>query len=140
VRYVRAILPYLLLWLCVGEICLINGCVPSQGRTPAVAPAPVDEGSLMLRVDNQDFSDADVYVLYGDAVIQRLGTVTGLAGATFRLRRANLGPQIAFYARTIGAGTVYRSEEITIPPGVGLHWQIGPQKGASWLYPQAATQ
>jgi hypothetical protein len=96
-------------------------------------------------IDNQGFYDANVYFLIAhDGMPQRLGIVTGNSTHRYALTGPNIRPgyTIILYAKTVGEGQEYRSDELTIFAGTGMRWTLLP-KGHDIMVPlpsKAATE
>ncbi len=98
------------------------GCASNPRPDPNAAP---DEavGPTTVRVQNQAFLDANVYV-YRGGVRTRLGTVTANSTAVFTIPKSFVQPGTAlrFLASPIGGQRQPVSEEVVVSPGdeVGL--------------------
>ena len=88
-------------------------CGGSKSRS---APAP--QPRTTVRVENQAFSDMNIYAIRGGQRI-RLGTASGNSTTTFTIP-ANLifgATPLRFLADPIGGNRTSVSEEITVQPG-----------------------
>lgn len=126
-----------------GSVALAT-CASAAAR-PSAPPAPVAQDptpapSVEVRIVNNTFYDANVYVLTHDAVVRRLGTVEGYSRRTFVLTgpQAAPGAQLALYARTIGEGREFRSDVVMIFLGKGLQWEL-EASGLEWLNPKSSA-
>lgn len=119
----------------IAATAALATCASAAARDTSAPPTPAqDAPSVEVRVVNNNFYDADVYVVAGDAVVRRLGTVDGNSVRTFVLVGAQAAPgaQLAFYARTIGEGREYRSGVVMVLIGNGVQWILEPH-GLDWL-------
>lgn len=108
------LLPLLLCVLVAGA------CFRRQGNVPAQEPAS-------LAVENQNFLDADIFVLRGGERI-RIGTVTGQRTATFTIP-PNLifgMSTLQFRVHPIGATRDLISASIQVGPGDEVRLTISP--------------
>ena len=107
----------LLALLVFGSACA------STGRD-LFTPASRGDTEVMLTTENQNFSDAVVYAIWGAGSRVRLGMVTGGNTETFELnvRRSELRVEVDF----IG-GRSYTSEPIGVFPGDDLRFTIPPR-------------
>lgn len=90
-------------------------------RNPPPDPNAVPEdpvGPTTVRVQNQAFLDATVYVVRGGVRV-RLGIATGSRTVVFTIPRTLVQPgtQLRFIANPIGGQRQPVSEEITVSPG-----------------------
>lgn len=109
-------------WLVAAGIALSlsAGCAH---RSPLVAPGQERPEATYVEVDNQGFSDMNIYAISGGQKV-RLGTAIGSRKTRFRLPGylvTTLTP-LRFLADPIGGSRLPVSEEITVSPGdvVGL--------------------
>lgn len=85
------------------------------------------ENPTTLRVDNQGFSDMDIFALRGGQRV-RLGMVVGHQNSVFKVPSvliAGLTP-MRFIADPIGSTRASVSEEITVAPGDSVVLTIPP--------------
>lgn len=91
------------------------------GRNPAPEGAEPQEEQprTMLRVENQNFLDMTIYVVYGGGSQRRLGTVTGNSTATFTLPRDVVFgvSSLAFRADPVGANAHPITQTINVSAG-----------------------
>jgi hypothetical protein len=117
--------PRLLILLAMLSVAGSYGCVkqsPEQIARDAATP------HTFVRVENQAFLDANIYVIAGGQR-QRLGTTTGAGGKVFELPRGIMfGPtQLSFLIDFIGSQRSPISEAITVSPGDTIVLTIPPQ-------------
>jgi hypothetical protein len=81
-----------------------------------------------VRVENQAFLDANIYVISGGAR-QRLGTTTGSSNQTLEIPRGIIfGPtRLSFLIDFVGSQRTPISEAITVSPGDTVVLTIPPQ-------------
>lgn len=91
------------------------------GRNPAPDGAePREEPPrTLLRVENQNFLDMTIYVVYGGGAQRRLGTVTGNSTATLRIPPDVVFgvSTLAFRAAPVGANSHPVTQTINVSPG-----------------------
>ena len=108
--------PALLALLMFGSACA------STGRD-LFTPASREDTEVMLTTENQNFSDAVVYAIWGAGARDRLGMVTGGNTETFQLNVK--GSELRVEVDFIG-GPSYTSEPIGVFPGDDLQFRIPP--------------
>jgi hypothetical protein len=89
----------------------------------------VPSGEAMLRVDNQDVMDMNVYVIRSEQRV-RLGTVPGLSQRVLKIPPALLGAggSLQFLADPIGGTHTPVSEVMYVQPGEVVELVIPPQR------------
>ena len=94
----------------------------AQEARDAIAP------HTFVKVENQAFLDANIYVL-ASGQRQRLGTATGSGANTFEIPRSIMfGPtQLSFLVDFVGSQRTPISESITVNPGDTVVLMIPPQ-------------
>jgi hypothetical protein len=95
----------------------------AQEARDAIAP------HTFVRVENQAFLDANVFVIANGGQRQRLGTATGSGTNTFEIPRSIMfGPtQLSFLIDFVGSQRTPISEAITVNPGDTVVLTIPPQ-------------
>jgi hypothetical protein len=114
-----------LLVLALGiAVASASGCMH---RTPEQVAADTPQPAF-VRVDNQAFLDANIYVISGGQR-QRLGTTTGVGSHTFQIPRGVIfGPsQLSFLVDFIGSSRTPISDVISVSPGDTVILTIPPQ-------------
>lgn len=103
------------------------------GLAACVRRPPSPDGAAtalhtFVRVENQAFLDANVYVISGGQR-QRLGTTTGVGSRTFEIPRGIMfGPtQLSFLIDFVGSQRTPISDEISVSPGDTVVLTIPPQ-------------
>lgn len=124
------------LWLS-GVLGLALGCAASRPPTP---PSPVpttaaadSKGRIPVRIDNQNYSDLDVYLLSrGTRVL--LGSVTGLTRATLMLPTGSAltDGRVQLQADPLGAVAPIRTPQLLVSPGEQVYWTIGADRADSY--------
>jgi hypothetical protein len=120
-------------------LLLAAGCAHSPA--PAVSPSPVASASadsagtsraIPVQVDNQNFSDMNVYlVTRGSRWL--LGNVAGLTKATLTVP-ADLAPadlQVRLRAQAIGGRGATTTPTLIVAPGQQVYWTIGSDPAMS---------
>lgn len=89
--------------------------------------APVN-GPATLKVENQGFSDMDIYALSSGGARVRLGTATGNATTRFTIPSYMLGgaQELRFRAEPIGGTRAPVSDRIFVSPGDSVTLIIPP--------------
>jgi hypothetical protein len=120
-------------------ILLAAGCARSP--TPAASPSPLASGSadsartspaIQVQVDNQNFSDMNVYLVSGGAR-WLVGNVAGMTNATLTVP-AGLAPadrQVRLRAQAIGGRGATTTPTLIVPPGQQVYWTIGSDPAMS---------
>jgi hypothetical protein len=81
--------------------------------------------SSQLVVQNDNWLDVVVYLVHGTARI-RMGTVTGLGHATFRIKQGVVATESArLLVDPIGASRGYLTDAITVMPGQRIELRVG---------------
>jgi hypothetical protein len=124
------------LWLS-GVLGLALGCAASR---PPTSPSPVpttaaadSKGRIPVRIDNQNYSDMDVYLLSrGTRVL--LGSVTGLTRATLMLPAGSTltDGRVQLQADPLGAVAPIRTPQLLVAPGEQVYWTIGADRADSY--------
>jgi hypothetical protein len=106
-------------------VATATGCLH---RTPAQQAADAAAPRTFVRVENQAFLDANVYVIAG-GTRQRLGTASGAGHQTFEIPRGIMfGPtQLSFLIDFIGSQRTPLSDVISVSPGDTVVLTIPPQ-------------
>jgi hypothetical protein len=90
-------------------------------RDPFSATAPAED--ILLTVENNDFRDATIYILWG-GVKSRAGTATGKTSRTFRSRWRS--EEVQLEVDFLGRGG-YVTERVPVYPGDHLNFVIMAQ-------------
>ena len=106
----------------VGLAMSLSACAH---HVPPAANGP--EPDTYVYVDNQGFTDMDIYVISGGQRV-RLGTAVGVHESKFKLPGFLVGglQQVRFLARPIAGNRSPVSEQITIQPGRDVTLTIPP--------------
>lgn len=101
-----------------------SGCV----HRTAAQEAQEELARTFVRVENQAFLDATVYVISGGQR-QRIGTATGSGVKTFELPHGIMfgATQLSFLIDFVGSQRTPISESITVTPGDTIVLTIPPQ-------------
>ena len=114
------------------------GCAHSPA--PAASPSPITDGNdstrpsraLAVQVDNQNFSDMNVYLVSG-GTRWLVGNVAGLTKATLTIP-AGVVPadqRVRLRAQPIGAPGSISTPTLIVPPGEQVYWTIGSDPAMS---------
>lgn len=115
-----------LLISCLAALAVTaSGCIPrtaAQQATDAAAPR------TFVRVENQAFLDANIYVIAG-GTRQRLGTTSGVGTQTFEIPRGIIygSTTLSFLIDFIGSPRTPISDAIAVSPGDTVVLTIPPQ-------------
>jgi hypothetical protein len=124
------------LWLS-GVLGLALGCAASR---PPTSPSPVpttaaadSRGRIPVRIDNQNYSDIDVYLLSRGTRIL-VGSVTGLTRATLMLPTGSAltDGRVQLQADPLGAVAPIRTPQLLVSPGEQVYWTIGADRADSY--------
>jgi hypothetical protein len=107
----------------VAAGCASRGREIGDGSDAGYGEAAVAQKS-QLTAENQNFSDATVYAVWGAGTRQRLGMVTGLTSQTFELNMRGTG-ELRLQVDFIGGGN-FTSDAIYVNPGDHVHITIPP--------------
>jgi hypothetical protein len=100
-------------------LALLSAACSHRTQSASSEPTPDEQNvQTTVRVENQNFSDMDVFVLNSGTRV-RLGQVNGLSTAVFTIPPdvVRISPQVRFELHPIGARRNPISETITIIPG-----------------------
>ena len=124
--------------LCV--LLALIGCAtgPAIAAQAELAAAPV----TTLTIENGRFYDAAVFVVHNGSKARRLdGYVSGNSTRTFVLEASDFtAGQFQLLATYVGDGMTVLSDEIPASYGAHYTWQLGPERGAQFLYPQRSAE
>jgi hypothetical protein len=120
---------------------LLLGAGCARSPAPAANPSPMASASadttqtsraIQVQVDNQNFSDMNVYlVTRGSRWL--VGNVPGLTKVTLSVP-ASLAPadqQVRFRAQPVGGLGVIATPTLIVPPGQQVYWTIGSDPAMS---------
>jgi len=115
--------------LVATAVAVPAACTHGGKADPNAAPEP-EVGPTTVRVQNQGFLDATVYVYRGGSRT-RLGAVTGNSTAVFTIPKVLVQPatQLRFLIAPIGGQRQPISEEVTVSPGDQVGLVIPPGGG-----------
>jgi hypothetical protein len=110
----------------------VGGCYRPGKKNPFAAPGSGEgEGTIQVRVENQNFGDATVHALRGGERI-RVGQVTGKSSKQFEVQWRFSVP-LEFQIDIIG-GNGCGIRPMTVDPGDKIWVRIPPEVGASPCY------
>ncbi len=95
----------------------------------------IQDGSVGLLVENQNFADMDVYLVTG-GMARRVGTVTGNSNSQFRLDRSFFPTsQLSVIATPIGGHGIATTGRLSVAPGQQIDFTIAPmlQHSFGWV-------
>lgn len=112
-------------WQVLAGLGLALSLSACAHHLPPAANGP--QPDTYVYVDNQGFTDMDIYVLSGGQRV-RLGTAVGVKKSRFKLPGflVSGSQQVRFLARPIAGNHSPVSEEITITPGEDVTLTIPP--------------
>ncbi|HVD32168.1 MAG TPA: hypothetical protein VNC19_01230 [Gemmatimonadales bacterium] len=84
-----------------------------------------------MRIDNQNFSDMDIYVLRnGERWL--IGQAGGLTKTTLTIRGAIRGDgRVRLLAEPVGGVRPFATPTLIVPPGQSIFWTIGSDPATS---------
>ena len=110
----------------------LSVCAKPASKNPFAAPGTQrGEGSIQVRVDNQNFGDATIHAIRGGERI-RLGQVTGKSEQSFTMRW-NFSLPLEFEVNIIG-GQGCGVRPLSVDPGDRVWVRIPNQIGATPCY------
>ena len=125
----RSLLRVAILALVLGGL---QACAKPQADNPFAAPGTGrGEGSIRVRVENQNFGDAVVYAVRGGERV-RLGDVTGKSDRNFTMRW-NFSLPLEFEVNIIGSRGC-RVRPMSVSPGDQVWMRIPTQIDSSPCY------
>lgn len=112
-------------WRLLAGIGLAMSLSACAHHLPSGANGP--QPDTFVYVDNQGFTDMDIYVISGGQRI-RLGTAVGVKQTKMKLPGylVSGSQQVSFLARPIAGNRLPVTEEITIQPGEDVTLTIPP--------------
>ncbi len=112
-------------WLFLAGAGLALALSACAHHVPPASNGP--QPDTYVNVDNQGFTDMDIYAISGGQRI-RLGTAVGVRKSRFKLPGFLVGgmQQVRFLARPIAGNRSPVSEQITIQPGEDVTLTIPP--------------
>jgi len=124
----------------LGLAGLLGVAVACAGAHPAPSPSPIpntaaaeSKGRIPVQIDNQNYSDMDVYLLdRGTRVL--LGSVNGLTQSTLLLPTGatTTDGRVQLQADPIGAVSPIRTPQLLVAPGEKVYWTIGADRADSY--------
>jgi hypothetical protein len=109
-------------WL-IGLLLTGAGCGTNRADT---TPAPEARSGLPVQIDNQNFSDMDIYLVNGG---QRwlLGQARGLTRTTLTVSdgTAPASGRVRLEADPVGASKPIFTPVLVVSPGQSVYWTIG---------------
>lgn len=133
-RHLRRSLAALTLGLAAGTIvgCALHRAPPASpsASSPADSIAPVD--SLVLEIENHNWSDIVVYVLH-DGVTSRLAQVTAGRSLSMPLQARHVGAMgtLRLAVHPIGGTSDYTSESLSLRTGNTIRLTVESKVGHS---------
>jgi hypothetical protein len=110
-------------WL-IGLLLTATGC--GTANRPDTTPAPEAKSGLPVQIDNQNFSDMDIYLVNGG---QRwlLGQAGGLTRTTLTISdgMAPADGRVRLEADPIGVSRPIFTPVLVVSPGQSVYWTIG---------------
>lgn len=102
----------------------------------AVADTPAHAQQITVQVQNNNFSDMDVYAV-SQGMTWRLGTVSGLETSTFTMPQGMVVPdeEVRLVFAPIGGWNYWVSPPVLVSPGDKVKSQIGSMLDFSTVMP-----
>jgi len=103
---------------------------------PAAADTPAHDRQVTVQVENNNFSDVDVYAR-SQGMTWRLGTVASMEKTTFTLPQGMVVPdaELRLIFAPIGAWNYWVSPPVLVSPGDSVSSQIGSMLDFSTVTP-----
>jgi hypothetical protein len=113
----------------IGLLLIGVGCGTNRADT---TPAPEARSGLPVQIDNQNFSDMDIYLVNGGQH-WLLGQAGGLTRTTLTISdgMAPAGGRVRLEADPVGASRPIFTPELVVSPGQSVYWTIGSDSGMS---------
>jgi hypothetical protein len=122
-------------------LLLAAGCAHSPAPVASASPLTSDRAesarpsrAIQIQVDNQNFSDMNVYLVSRGAR-WLVGNVGGMSRAKLTIP-ASLAPadlRFRFRAQTIGGGGSTTTPTVIVSPGQQVYWTIGSDPATSTI-------
>ena len=121
----------------LGLAAMSAGCAASPASPANPAPkqeaaADAQASATQVQIDNQNYSDMDVYLLNGGTRVL-LGSAPALTKTTLSLPRGSTQGrlQVRLLADPIGGARSIRSPALVVAPGENIYWTIGADAASS---------
>jgi hypothetical protein len=103
----------------------VAGPSPNSGST-ATSGAKAGQGAIPVQVDNQNFSDMNIYVLNGGSR-WLLGQAGGLSKTTLSIPagQTRADTRVRLLAEPIGGTRPIATPVLLVPAGESVYWTIG---------------
>jgi len=113
----------------IALLVLSSACGASRSA-PVSGPEPTSN-EIPVRIDNQNFSDMDIYVLRnGERWL--IGQAGGLTKTTLTIRGAIRGDgRVRLLAEPVGGVRPFATPTLIVPPGQSIFWTIGSDPATS---------
>ena len=124
--------PVLMLALALITGGAVNtGC--ASGGYPGLDQTVSESQHVVLRVHNNNWHDMRVYVVSEAGHSQRVGTVTGMSRAVFRLRAPIASGRTQILLRPIGTRATFVTNTVLVQPGAVAELTVQNQLSLSQL-------
>lgn len=109
-------------------VLTVLAAAPACARAPAADEGPPPRTETMLRVENQDFLDMNIYAIRSGQRV-RLGSVPGLSTRVLSIPMSLVGggASLRFLADPVGSARTPVSHEIFVQPGDVIELTIPAQ-------------
>jgi hypothetical protein len=126
----------------VALLALSAGCAASHSAPASPAPmqntasgAAADSSltKINAQIDNQNFSDMDIYLINGGMRIL-LGSAPGLSKTTLAIPPGSVGGtrEVRLLADPLGGSSPIRTPKLIVPAGQNVYWTIGSDPASSF--------
>ena len=117
--------------LITGGAATTTGC--ASGGYPGLDQATNESQPVILRVNNNNWHDMRVYVVTESGQSRRVGMVTGMSSAVFRLRHHMTSGQTQILLRPIGTRATFVTNMVLVQPGSTAELTVQNQLSLSQL-------
>ena len=121
----------LALALITGGVAANTGC--ASGGYPGLDQAASKSQQVILRVHNNNWHDMRVYVVSESGNSQRVGMVTGMGSAVFKLRAHLATGRTQILLRPIGTRATFVTNTVLVQPGSTAELTVQNQLSLSQL-------
>ena len=117
--------------LITGGVAANTGC--ATNGYPGLEETSSERQPIVLRVNNNNWHDMRVYVVSESGNSRRVGMVTGMGSAVFRLRAPIASGRTQILLRPIGTRATFVTNTVLVSPGATAELTVQNQLALSQL-------